>query len=146
MTAREEKAQQLFREGRNCAQAVLTAYKDWMGLDEQTALTVSMGFGGGIGRSRSVCGAFSAMVMLAPCLAKAQNLDEDERKQVYAKVQEMKKAFEEANGSIICADILKKPQQAEDPQPEDRTEAYYRQRPCARVIAHACRILEELYE
>ena len=144
MTARGERAQQLFNEGRNCAQAVLAAYGDWLGLDEKTALTISMGFGGGIGRCRSVCGAFSAMVMLAPYLAEANNLDEDERPKVYAKVQAMKKAFEEVNGSIICAEILKKPQGAEDPTPEARTDAYYHLRPCARVIAHACYILDDL--
>ena len=143
MTAREERAQQLFKDGRNCAQAVLAAYQEVSGLDEQTLLTISMGFGGGIGRCRSVCGAFSAMVMLAPYLVGAKNLNEDERPQVYAKVQALKKAFEEANGSIICAEILKRPPQTEAPQPEDRTEAYYRQRPCARVIARACEILEK---
>jgi len=146
MTHREERAQELFKEGKNCAQAVLAAYKDWLGLDEEMALKVATGFGGGMGRTRGVCGAFSGMVMLAACLAGPDGEKEENRAQAYAKVQAMKAAFEQANGSIICADILKRPRQAEDPQPEDRTEAYYRQRPCARVIAHACRILEELYE
>ncbi|MBQ8537429.1 MAG: C_GCAxxG_C_C family protein, partial [Clostridia bacterium] len=116
MTEREQRAQALFLEGKNCAQAVLAAYKDWLSLDEKTALTVAAGFGGGMGRTRSVCGAFSAMVMLAPYFVGPDGETEENRAQVYAKVQAMKRAFEEANGSAICADILKRPQQAEAPQ------------------------------
>ena len=60
MTTREEKAVRFFTSGDNCAQSVLKAYCDLVGLTEEQAALVSVAFGGGIGRMRGNCGAFSA--------------------------------------------------------------------------------------
>ena len=49
---REEKAaraETLFREGYNCAQSVVLAYAEEMGLEMKTAARLSSGFGGGVG-------------------------------------------------------------------------------------------------
>ena len=49
---REEKAaraEALFREGYNCAQSVVLAYAEEMGLEMKTAARLSSGFGGGVG-------------------------------------------------------------------------------------------------
>ena len=48
-----------FKEGYNCSQAVFAAFSKEVGLPRQTALQLASGFGGGIGRMREVCGAFS---------------------------------------------------------------------------------------
>ena len=48
---RVEKAKRLFKEGGyNCCQAVVLAYNDLLGLDDETAAAISSGFGGGMGR------------------------------------------------------------------------------------------------
>ena len=44
-------------EGKNCSQAVFAAFAPDLGLSEETALAVSVGLGGGVGRLREVCGA-----------------------------------------------------------------------------------------
>lgn len=63
---RVSKARRLFREeGYNCCQAVVLAYNDVFGIDDDTAAALSSGFGGGMGRMREVCGSVSGMVMLA---------------------------------------------------------------------------------
>ena len=63
---RVEKAKRLFKEGGyNCCQAVVLAYNDLFGIEDETAAAISSGFGGGMGRMREVCGAVSGMVMLA---------------------------------------------------------------------------------
>ena len=64
MSERSEKAVELFKSGYNCSQAVFAAYADLFGFDEDTALKVSAGLGGGVGRSREVCGTVSAAAML----------------------------------------------------------------------------------
>ena len=51
-----EIAKNNFMQGYNCAQAVLLAFCDDLGFDEQTALMLASPFGGGIGRMREVCG------------------------------------------------------------------------------------------
>ena len=52
-------AEELFREGYNCAQAVLIAFCDLTGLEKETAAKTAVSFGGGLGRMREVCGAVS---------------------------------------------------------------------------------------
>ena len=59
-----EIAKNNFMQGYNCAQAVLLAFCDDLGFDEQTALMLASPFGGGIGRMREVCGAFTGAVMV----------------------------------------------------------------------------------
>lgn len=65
---RSEKAKELFGKGYNCAQAVLCAFADECGMDEDTAYRLSSSFGGGLGRMREVCGAVSGMSMAAGLL------------------------------------------------------------------------------
>ena len=62
---RREIAMNNFLEGYNCAQAVLIAYCDELGLDKDTAAMLSCSFGGGMGRLREVCGAVSGMFLVA---------------------------------------------------------------------------------
>ena len=47
-----EKAFALFHEGYNCSQAVTAAFAREMGVSEEQALKLSVGFGGGMGRMR----------------------------------------------------------------------------------------------
>ena len=63
-----EKATALFMEGYNCAQSVFLAFEDMYELDRKTALRISSGFGGGMGRLREVCGCVSGAFMAAGLL------------------------------------------------------------------------------
>jgi hypothetical protein len=45
-----EKATESFRGGLNCAQAVVTAFSEELKYDNNMALSVACGFGGGMGR------------------------------------------------------------------------------------------------
>ena len=59
MTPHEARAAELFLSGAVCAQAVFCAFCDLHGLDFETASRLSSSMGGGVGRLREVCGAFS---------------------------------------------------------------------------------------
>ena len=63
-----ERARQLFKEGYNCAQAVVGAFAGEMGMDFDTAIKLASSFGGGMGRMREVCGAVSGMFIVAGVL------------------------------------------------------------------------------
>lgn len=143
MTNYAEKAKALFHEGYNCAQAVVLAFSDLTGLDERTAVMLSSSFGGGIGRMREVCGAVSGMCMVAGLLygyddPKAQT----EKASHYARIQQLAADFRNENGSIICRELLGLGGGASVPIPEQRTDAYYKKRPCAELVAMAAGILE----
>ena len=137
-----ERAVELFVEGYNCAQAVAAAFGDLTGLDEKTAAKMASCFGGGMGRMREVCGAVSGMLLVAGILygyddPKATK----EKRDLYAQVQAMAGQFRQELGSIVCRDLLKNP--PSDPNPTPRTEQFYKDRPCARMVATAARIMDE---
>ena len=144
MSMREEKAAANFLAGCNCAQAVLMAYADLLGLTEEQAALVAVGHGGGMGRLRLHCGAFSAAVMLAGAIEGPDGPKKEHRPLTYARVQAIHRRFIEVNGTISCAELLGKAGVPENPTPEERTPEYYRKRPCERVIRSACKIIDEM--
>lgn len=135
-------AAELFVGGYNCAQAVAVAFCDVTGMDRELAAKLSSSFGGGMGRMREVCGAVSGMLMVAGILY-GHDLPEDnkEKKKHYALVQELAGQFREQAGSIVCREILKNP--PSDPVPSPRTEEYYANRPCVRMVYLAAKIMED---
>ena len=64
-----ETAEQLFRNGYNCAQAVLMAFADVTGLEPDTAARLASSFGGGLGRMREVCARAVSESKTAPSFA-----------------------------------------------------------------------------
>ena len=139
---RIEKATEYFKKGFNCSQSVVAAFADLYGIDEETALKMSASFGGGIGRMRQTCGAACGMFLLAGLeTGSTDPTDRDGKAHNYAVVQELAEKFKQENGSLICAELLglreRKPQ---EPNPEERTLAYYAKRPCAKMVETAARI------
>ncbi len=139
-----EQAKQLFLNGHNCAQAVFCAFADELGLDNNTALTLSACFGGGLGRQREVCGAVSGMCMaLSSKFAPKDPTDQVAKAKFYVQIQELCAAFKKENGSIICRELLGLPAGPSAPTPEKRTDAYYQHRTCADKVKCAAEILEK---
>ncbi len=135
-------AAELFFKGYSCAQAVTVAFCDVTGLDEAFSAKMISSFGGGIGRLREVCGAVSGMLAVAGLLYGYSDPDDNQAKMAhYALVQELAGKFREQAGSIVCREILKNP--PSDPKPTPRTEEFYKQRPCARLVVLAAQILDE---
>ena len=135
-------AVELFVEGYNCAQAVAMVFSDEMGMTREQTAKLASSFGGGMGRMREVCGAVSGMLMVAGMLYGYATPEEGEIKKThYQRVQELAGQFREKIGTIICREILDNPQT--DPNPSPRTEEYYRDRPCARMVYTAAKIMED---
>jgi C_GCAxxG_C_C family probable redox protein len=144
---RIQRAVELFMQGYGCCQSVVCAFTDLYGLDEEMALKVSAGFGGGVGRMRMMCGACSALVILAG-LERGQTRGEDrEGKAVcYQLVRQLLETFRQRNGSIICAELLQMngvKAETNTSQPDERNAEYYRVRPCARKVESAARVFAE---
>ena len=143
MSKYEDKAIELFKEGYNCAQAVLLAFNDVTGLDEKAALTLSSSFGGGIARMREVCGAVSGMCMVLGVLYGYDDpKDYEVKKAHYELIRAAADKFKAENGSIICREILGDPAHGGDPTP--RTASFYKKRPCAEYVGMCARIVEDI--
>ena len=134
-----ELAKQFFEGGKNCSQAVALAFCEEMRIDEETVARQTVGFGGGMGRMREVCGTVSGMTYVI------SNLFGDRSKgEVYEIVQSAAEKFKEENGSIICRELLGlSTAEKQSPVPEARTEQYYKKRPCAEFCKIAADILDE---
>lgn len=140
---RPEQAYENFKSGYNCCQSIAVAYADLLGLSSEMAARLSSGFGGGMGRLREVCGAVSGMVFVASALkGYSDPKDNAQKKELYALVQKLAGAFERENGSIVCRELLGLSVKKEDPTPSERTEGYYKKRPCAELVRMAAEILE----
>ncbi len=145
MVSRVEQAVATFEAGYTCAQSVFVTYADLFGMDRETALKLSSPMGGGIGRMREVCGAVSAMALLAGL--KEGNTDpanEEGKENIYLLTRRMAEKFKEQHDTIICRELLGIEGMEESAKPSERTPQYYEERPCLKVIATAARIVEEM--
>jgi C_GCAxxG_C_C family probable redox protein len=141
------KAEELFRSGCNCSQAVFTAFCDVTGMDEKTALKLSSSFGGGMGRLREVCGAYTGMFMVAGLLYGYSEIGNDILKgEHYALIQRLAGELREKYGSLLCRDLLGEEGKSSKPEPAKRTRDFYDKRPCAAIIRDAAAILDKLIE
>lgn len=131
-----------FKNGYNCAQSVFLTYAKDFGIDEAMALKLSSSFGGGMGRLREVCGAVSAMFMVAG-LAKGYTEPNNDiaKAEHYQQIQELALLFIEKHGTIICRELLS----SKDTSfvPSKRTAEYYAKRPCEQFVKDVCEILDE---
>lgn len=139
-----EQAKELFLQGHNCAQAVLCAYREELGLTQEQALAMSACFGGGLGGQREVCGAVSAMCMVLS-LKYAPNDPKDHaaKTEFYARIQEVCNRFKQENGSIICRELLGLAPSVSPSLPQPRSAQYYQRRPCPDKVKSAAAILAQ---
>ena len=139
-----ERAEEYFREGYNCAQAVFLAFAPEYGMSEDAAKRIASSFGGGIGGMRSVCGTVSGMCMAAGLIrGYADPQDYEVKKAHYAFVSDLVQEFQEENGSIICRELLGLSRKGTPDVPSQRTNEYYKKRPCAELAHMAADILEK---
>lgn len=139
-----EKAKQNFESGYNCAQAVLLAFSDVTGLDEATAMKLAASLGGGMGRLREVCGAVSGMFLVAGLLyAEGEVVSAQEKAAHYARIQDLAARFKAETGTYICRELLEGVPATGGSQPEERTEQYYKRRPCGELCRLAADIMAE---
>lgn len=139
----QKKAEELFCQGYNCAQAVFLTFAEELGMEKDVALKLASSFGGGMGGLREVCGAVSGMFMAVGLAAGYTGKKvPEEKKAHYERLQRMAKAFEEENGSIICRELLGL-NPGETPMPSARTKEYYQKRPCGELCGIAAKIAAE---
>ena len=104
--SKADKASELFSNNFNCSQAVLTAFASDFGLDEQLALRLGTSFGGGA-RNGEICGAVSgALLVLGLKYGHYISTDNRQKSRAYEIAADYTRRFKEANGSIVCRELL----------------------------------------
>lgn len=141
MGKKGEEARALFMQGYNCSQSVAAAFCEETGISRDTMLKISVGLGGGMGRLREVCGAFSGMVLVLGLLY--GDTTPASKQAVYPIVQQLAAECKAQNGSIVCKELLGLAKPEGSPVPEARTAEYYKKRPCAELVVQAADLLAE---
>ncbi|MCX7923100.1 MAG: C-GCAxxG-C-C family protein [Clostridia bacterium] len=107
MSERVIYAEEMFKKGYMCSQAVFAAFSEIFGLEKDIALKIGNGFGGGIARKQEVCGAVSGAVMLIGLkYGKVLAEDNEAHEKTYSTIECFCEKFTERNKSINCYEIL----------------------------------------
>jgi len=143
--SKSEIAKNLMREHHlNWSQSVLGVYAKEFGLDQNLALKVAMGFGGGMGRTGKICGAVTGACMV---LGLSQRINENNPREsierAYKLVQEFNREFEKTFGSIICKELIKYDLNSTDGLADARNKGVF-STTCPNLVNGAVTILENL--
>ena len=144
MSAKPEQAVNVFKEGSNCSQAVISVYAEDFGLSRENALKISRGFGGGMGRMAQTCGAVTgAFMVLGLKYGNADIHDKEAKERIYGLVREFACRFENRNSSIVCRELLgcdiSKPEGAATAKENGLFASV-----CPKLVGDAAEILEEM--
>jgi len=122
----------------------LFAFADDGLIDQDFALKITTGFGGGVAKEGEICGAFTAGVMLLG-LVNGRGLKEDEsyKENTYQKVQEFIGEFKDKNNSILCREILKGCDLKTEAGKEFFKENNFEDEICMNCVSSAVELLEK---
>ncbi|NVM04206.1 MAG: C_GCAxxG_C_C family protein [Candidatus Helarchaeota archaeon] len=138
-----KKAAFYFKQGFNCAEGVLMTMQEAWNMEPITP-KLATAFGGGIGRSGSVCGSVSGGILAINLKYGRSNIDEDKSK-AYNFANEFIKKFRNEFASEICYELI----QCDLMDPEDRkklVELNILQEKCIKFVMKTVEILLEISE
>ena len=138
MNTRErcESAIRYRKSGANCAQSLLAAFADVMGITEAQALAMGAGLGGGV-RSGNICGAVNAPVMVLGCAFPEMAQD---KARAAAVTKEFQRRFTERFRRLNCRELLAE----KELQPTDTAMELAAGDHCGMLIVSAAEILCEM--
>lgn len=137
-TKHQEKAIELFKNGYNCAQSILVAFKDKTNLDTDTSLKVAASFGGGIAGTGKICGTINAAVMIIGLIHGNTDMLDTERK---VKTKEITRNlindFSKIHKGLNCTDLLLEDNDKKYPMHSEK---------CISIVKEVCDLLEKYLE
>ena len=102
---RVQRTVDLFLNGLNCSQAMLTSFGEQYGLDAETAKALGRGLGGGIGRQGGPCGALTGAALVLGLAATCS--DENQAKSnALRSVRELFDRFRDVRRTTECRMLL----------------------------------------
>ncbi len=104
---RSEQARELFLSGYNCAQSVVLSFADDLKFSKELAQKMAAGFGGGMGKQQSTCGAVTGAIMVLGLLKGEDVNNNDELKaSAYGAVKDLTRDFVAEYRSTNCKDLI----------------------------------------
>lgn len=138
-------AVQQFKSGFNCAQSVVSAFASDLGLDEKTAIRITSGFGGGMGRQQLTCGALTGAYMVIGYLHGMHAPDDDLANEKAAKlIQKFTSDFKSKYGHSDCYNLMGVNLNTEEGKKEAEEKNLYELK-CEKFILEIVEMLEKEY-
>lgn len=110
----KQMAGQNFREGYNCAEAMVLAFRDTLNLDvSDTAVRMASGFGGGLGHAGCMCGALTGATMILGML-RGRATPAESREPIYTSAHDFHDLFKKKFGSTCCRALNPHPFDSKD--------------------------------
>ena len=145
MTTKMDIAAEKFATGYNCAQSVVFAFCDELGLDKDLALKLATGFGGGMGHRQEVCGAVTGGVLvLGAKHGRGEGAPRSATDVTYTKTRELFVRFQELHGACLCRELLAGCDLNTPAGQQIFKEQNLRETVCKHCVRNAVRIVEEL--
>ena len=102
-----EKAVFYFKEGYNCCESILMSYTEVNNISSNIVPRIATGFGGGIGRRGSVCGALTGATMAISLKYGRDRLDQSVYDLCVAKSSECYERFKKEFGDVHCLNLIR---------------------------------------
>lgn len=99
-------ANELFRSGFNCSQAIVAVFSEEYGFPAETAIRMAYPFGRGMGGCGCTCGALTgAMMVIGMKYGTAGQNETDKMKLAREKTRRLIEIFESEHGTTLCNDL-----------------------------------------
>lgn len=141
---RAEKAIEYYSKGFSCSQSVIASFTDILQVDEEVALRMASGFGGGMGQMQRTCGAVTGAFMVIGFLRGKYKKGDEEAKEITNKlIQEFSNQFVKQNGSINCKTLIQYDLNTEEGRTQAK-EADVFNKKCSNYIKLSVEMLEKI--
>ena len=139
-----KEVQNLFAQGFDCSQIVVSYFAEELGISDKIAKKVSAAFGGGVFEGE-MCGAYSgALIVIGLKYGHYEPDTPDVKNQNVGKVMEFKQKFKEKYDSCTCKDLLGGLCLADPDDMRVLTEKNTLMTFCPKLVVDVIEILEEV--
>jgi C_GCAxxG_C_C family probable redox protein len=116
------------------------SFKDYLGIQDSIIPKLATGFGGGIGRKGSLCGAFTGSIMaIGMKMGRVDPKDRETLQEVYDKCQGFWSQFEKEFGNISCYSLIG--YHLDNPEESKQWLATGGREKCAEIVEKTARML-----
>ncbi len=141
MSQYADAAEAMFKQGYNCAQAVLARCGGAGNLSHDQAVKVAAAFGGGIAHLDQTCGAVTGALMALGL--RVATADAGGKHKAYAAAQEFARRFVARHASIRCTDLLGVSIATPEGLEQAKAKGLFKAA-CPKLVRDACDILDEI--
>ncbi len=137
-----EETVDLFANGLNCSQAIMTVFGKPFGVDLEMAKKIGRPWRGGMGHLSQTCGALTGAIMVLG-LANTISEEGEARKEAFKSVKKLFQRFEEKYGTTVCKNLLGEDLSTEEGMRKIREQNLVR-KVCPQYVRGAAEILAEI--